>query len=520
MGDGESYQLTYWVKIPQSSFTAVPDGAGKLYNRADGTIGTETKSSVNDRYFTKRLEKTGAYNPETGTIKWNLCLYNPGNKLDGATIKDILPEGVSIVGNAKLYWNYYGTGGTYIEDISSEDLKNGYTFPEGSNQSYYNIEFETTVPSTGTLTNRAQLKPPGEETPFEDETTVTVDPDKWKFSKHLSSEDGSLIHWSLSADNTTGSSEFTVTDCIKDALSDSGETAANTHYAIASELAAQFSSLEITWVDVNGNTVSAPDASIEIHYYGAQNSEGTAAEVPESDTQTPVYSFSITAKSNDPGIFVKSVKLKDYTTHWNSDVPGGTNWTYWNYADIGQETVGDKLPYRKTADFEKLVSVNGTDYSQDAQKQLDGEKLSYQIILGIPADYNGSEITVEDVLPDGAAYVENSAVLALDNGCSGKLTVVKTSSGTQFKITDYQGPDKAHSLAIRYSVDISQDPYWKDLSADHNRKVYHNVAKWLEKNRTSAADVTVNREEAKDIYKNAQQERSDSGTYSNVVHYT
>ena len=229
---------------------------------------------------------------------------------------------------------------------------------------------------------------------------------------------------------------------------------------------------------------------------------------------------SITAKSNDPGIFVKSVKLKDYTTHWNSDVPGGTNWTYWNYADIGQETVGDKLPYRKTADFEKLVSVNGTDYSQDAQKQLDGKKLSYQIILGIPADYNGSEITVEDVLPDGAAYVENSAVLALDNGCSGKLTVVKTSSGTQFKITDYQGPDKAHSLAIRYSVDISQDPYWKDLSADHNRKVYHNVAKWLEKNRTSAADVTVNREEAKDIYKNAQQERSDSGTYSNVVHYT
>ena len=386
------------------------------------------------------------------------------------------------------------------------------------------MELETTLPASGSLTNKAQFTPPGYTEFFETSAEVIQTKDKWSHSKKLLGENGSLISWSLDAVNTTGAQEFEVTDRIINAKSDDGVTAPNTHYAIASELDSQLRAMTIVWVDTNGNQVTPQNPTIEIHYYGAAQVDGTSQEIPATDTQTPVQSFKITVTNEDENIFVKSVKVSNYTTHWSSEVEDGKNWVYRNEATIDETTVGDELPYRKAIDFEKLVSIDGENYSQNAAKDQDGQRLQYKIILKIPADYNGSIITVEDVLPDGAVYQDGSAVLALDNDCSGTLTVTKTDTGIEFKISDYQGNQKEHIVSLRYSVSIADDPYWKDLSVEHNSKHYVNSAKWKELEKDASADVAVTRKGVNNIYKDVQQESSTDAngktTYSNVLHYT
>lgn len=524
LANGEYYQLNYWVEVPPSSFTDVPNGEGSLNNSAEGKIGDQIKLTTDRIDYGKRIKKTGNYDSDTGTVKWTIELINIGNKMDGSVLKDLLPDGVSIVGNPKLYWNYYGSGGNYIGEITPEQLKDGYTFPAGSDKNWYSVELETTLPASGSLINKAQLTPPDSTKSFETSAEVTQTQDKWSHSKKLLGEDGSLIRWSLDAVNTTGAKKFEVTDRIINAKSDDGVTAPNTHYAIASELDSQLRAMTIVWVDTNGNQVTPQNSTIEIHYYGAAQVDGTPQEIPATDAQKPVQSFTITVTSGDENIFVKSVKVSNYTTHWSSEVEDGKNWVYRNEATIEETTVGDGLPYRKAVDFEKLVSIDGKNYSQDAAKDLDNNKLQYQIILKIPADYDGSIITVEDVLPDGAVYQDGSAVLARDNDFHGTLTVTKTDTGIEFKISDYQGNQKEHIVSLRYSVSIADDPYWKDLSVEHNSKHYVNSAKWKELEKVASADVAVTRKGADDIYKDVQQESSTDAngktTYSNVLHYT
>lgn len=519
LANGEYYQLNYWVEVPPSSFTDVPNGEGSLNNSAEGKIGDETKLKTDRIDYGKRIQKTGRYDSDTGTVKWTIELHNIGNKMDGSVLKDLLPDGVSIVGNPKLYWSYWGAGGTYIGEIPSEQLKTGYKFPDNSDKYWYSVELETTLPASGSLTNTAQLTPPGSAESFKTSAEVTQTQDQWSHSKKLLGEDGSLISWSLDAVNTTGAKKFEVTDKIINAKSDDDVTTPNTHYAIASELDRQLQAMTIVWVDINGNQVTPQNPTIEIHYYGAAQEEILA-----TDTQTHVQSFKITVTSGDENIFVKSVKVSKYTTHWSSEVEDGKNWVYRNEATIGETTVGDELPYRKAIDFEKLVSIDGKDYSQNAAKNLDGNSLQYQIILKIPANYDGNIITVEDVLPDGAVYQVGSAKLGRDNDSSGTFIVTETDTGIEFKISDYQGNQKEHIVSLRYSVNIADDPYWKDLSVEHNSKHYVNSAKWKELEKDASADVAVTRKGADDIYKDVQQESSTDAngkpTYSNVLHYT
>lgn len=523
---GEYYILSYWVRVPQSSFESIDNGEGKLENTATGSIGTETITKTDSKYFGKRIEKTGKYDETTGRIKWTIILNNVGNKLDGAVLRDLLPEGVSIVGNGKLYWNYYGSGGTLIaDDISEDTLRNGYTFPESSNQNYYSFEFETTVPTGGSLTNKAELTPPGAKKPFTDEDTVTIPNDEWKFSKKLKLDDGSQLHWTLNAVNTTGSTEFSVLDTIFNAKNEDNVTISDTHYGIASELEVALRGMEITWVDANGNAVTPESTSIEIHYYGEICEDGTTVEINPTDSQTHVRSFRILVRSLSANCYVKSVYIADYTTHWDSEaVPDGKNWVYRNEAQIGEETKGDELPYRKAVDFEKLVSVNGTDYAKEAEKTLDNRQLSYQLILKVPADYENSTITVVDALPEGATYVEHSAKLALDNDCAGTLTVQKVDEGIQFTINQYSGNSLEHVIAIRYNLNISDDTYWKDLTTGHNKKTYVNTARWVENDKAGSASVVVTRKNVSDIYKDGVQQTivsPDGQTiYSNKVSFT
>ena len=148
LGAGESYKLTYRVKVTQNTTKTVT-----LDNKARSNI--ENKWSHWTTTFENRISKDGSYDPDKNQITWTVTVKNPyGENLKGSKVVDtVTTDGAKIVGNITLTETCTKEGNridTVITNaIAPNKSKTGfeYTFGEVYGKEY-KFTYVTSVPKT------------------------------------------------------------------------------------------------------------------------------------------------------------------------------------------------------------------------------------------------------------------------------------------------------------------------------------------------------------------------------------
>lgn len=492
----EKYIWYYDVQRNYADFDEMPNGVGTIYNTVTAQAGDIKKTD--DAYYTcktPRIEKKGQYDPNTGRIQWTITVKSPHSFLGsyilrGSKITDSLPDGVQIVGDVKV-----GNA-----TISAEDfLQNGYTIPENYGGTELKITFETTTPlGGGSVTNKAQILTKNDHT-FEASATVNIGQGAWTLSKELSSSSKGLAKWDISAANAAGESSFTLVESFQDAVNESGQTQANTHYAYAAELEqALENGLTLTLHD--GGTMNYAQAKadkvITVTYYSG--ADGTGGTVTANDPSTRVRSFTIQINKAD-GNPVRRVEVKDLPTHEDrSNVTTGEKWTYKNSVSVQGSSQGATAEdtYHSYKSFEKRVSAasskNEADYESGNQTyqygKVSGKNLHYQLVVQTAAE-DDADIVITDTLPENTEFKTNCVEIGMDEGAPDKADALQGATATvaydettrqlTITISKYNLSKNAqHKFRILYEVNIEKDPAWQNPSV--GQVTYTNTAQWGE----------------------------------------
>ena len=489
---GEKYVLTYDVRIPKADF------AGNELRYVKNTVeDSRNDKTQKDIQVEQKLQKTSSFDKKTGRITWTITVNNPIGSVDGYTVWDQLPEGLTkedICGNITV-WNKNNQQMTLEKDGDAFNrfFGSGYTFPEGSDAPPYRFVFETAVPDFGeadqvSVKNTAKLTPEGEAT-VEVEREQTVSRDQWSLGKSRVDVREDKVYWALDAANILGAKKFTVTDTIQNAVKkgDYSETQiSNTHYGLEAEIQAALADpgtglyvtledgTKITYADVLNGTAS--DVALTITYHTE----------PETGH---VRSFDIAVESADQTI--TAIHADSYPTHINvTDMPDAETWVFVNRINIGRTQAQADYEYTKSVDFIKVVSVdNGVNWGTDkdvSYAQAVSQKLKYRIQL----TFDGSrteEFVIKDKLPEGGTLVNSGYWIYVDSTSNAiynipfavdeenVLTLTIPYENYKWNVSG-EGP---HTLVITYVVTIENDPAWDDpLTGSVN---YRNTASWDDK---------------------------------------
>ena len=489
---GETYILTYDVRIPRADFSG--NELRYVKNTVEDSRGDKTQKDVK---VDQKLQKTSSFDQNTGRITWTITVSNPIGSVDGYTVWDQLPAGLTkedICGNITV-WNRYNQQTTLEKGSEAFDhfFGSGYTFPEGSDAPPYRFVFETEVPDFGDkdqvgIKNVAKLTPTGETT-IEVEREQTVSRDQWSLGKSRKDVQADKVYWALDAGNVLGSKKFTVTDTIRNAVKkgDYSETQiANSHYGIEAEIEAALRDVDtglcvtledgkkVTYADILSGSV--PGMAVTVVYHTE----------PETGH---VRSFDITVESADQA--VTAIHADSYPTHINiTDMPDAETWVFANRVNIGRTQAQADYEYTKSVDFTKVVSVdNGVNWGTDKEVSYANavrDKLHYRIQL----TFDGSrteDFVIRDRLPEGGTLVNSGYWIYVDrteNAIHNIPFTVDEENVLTLRIPhEYykwnvsgEGP---HTLVISYLVSIEDDPAWDDLLTGSVN--YRNTASWEDK---------------------------------------
>lgn len=160
---GESYTLTYHYKLKDADTWptgAIGNTASAIYEGKKDPV----PASWSKRYSGSLIEKSGNYDTVNRKMRWRIKINNVGpSDLNGYTVKDTLRyTGATIVGGTDGIKVKYGSSGDNWDSINKTVSSKGtvtitqneakqetgftYTFPAGSTEKYYLIEYYTTVP--------------------------------------------------------------------------------------------------------------------------------------------------------------------------------------------------------------------------------------------------------------------------------------------------------------------------------------------------------------------------------------
>ncbi len=530
----ETYTLTYDVTVPAEEFKGNDVKSVKNWVKTDDNHNAENTEARKEY----KLQKGSSYNSGTGRITWTVTVNNPLGPVDGYKVWDKLPENLKgkVTGDIKITdrnGQTFGTltnGSTEFNDFFSET---GYTFAGGSSNPPYKFTYETNAPeipdgqTEATAINTANVTPKGEET-----ITVTkeekVDSGEWTTQKKQESVSGDMVYWSIQAENTLGSKHFTVTDTIKGASTDPNAWNATfypgTHYALKSELEKAFKGgystdgkgLYVLLDDGQGNTKEVA--------YGSQQDDVTfTISYTKASETDAVTAFTIEVTSTDKK--VKGIYLSAYPTHVDfTKTPDGSTWIFKNDLKVDKEQTSAAYSYTKFTDFKKEVSMdNGTTWSSEngvtEDVTLESVKygILYHVVLSIEAGHSG-DIVITDKLPDGAKFINSGYICYVDGTIewwfNGHPTYDETKNTVTFKITP-QRPEKAHTIELRYKVDVTNDPDWENTLI--GSKNYRNVARWGDE---EAETNTLVKRYNSDLAKEAEQLKDSNGEASNRIQYT
>ena len=531
----ETYTLTYDVIVLAEEFKGNDVKSVKNWVETDDNHIAENAEARKEY----KLQKGSSYNSGTGRITWTVTVNNPLGPVDGYKVWDELPGNLKgkVTGDITITncnGQNVGTltnGSTEFNNFFSES---GYTFADESSNPPYKFTYETNAPeisdgqTEATAINTARVTPKDEDT-----ITVTkeekVDSGKWTTQKKQESVSGDMVYWSIQAENTLGSKYFTVTDTIIDASTDPNAWNATfypgTHYALKSELEKAFKGeystdgkgLYVLLDDGQGNTKKVA--------YGSQQGDVTfTISYTKASETDAVTAFTIEVTSTDKK--VKGIYLSAYPTHVDfTKTPDGSTWIFKNDLKVDKEQTSAAYSYTKFTDFKKEVSMdNGTTWSsengvtKDVTLESVKDGILYHVVLSIEAGHSGN-IVITDKLPDGTKFINSGYYWVIDGNntwwLSGQPVVYDETENTVTFTIPPQQPEKAHTIEVRYKVDVANDPDWENTLI--GSKNYRNVASWGDE--VAETNTLVKRYNST-LAKEAEQLKDSNGEASNRIQYT
>lgn len=520
----EQYVLRYHATIPVKD-----DYTYQSINNVKAEFdGKDSYTSKEVKNTEPRLTKSGNYDANSRIITWTIQINNPfGEDLRGKTFKDLLPAGLEVVDKVIIQREHWSQD---INPVSAADfIKDGYsyTFPADKSETatFYRIFLQTKIPNGTavgtTFKNEATFDGSG----ASGDVTVTDRSSylnkSWSTAEDLETGKKKLT-WQTSVSIPTGWNEITLTDTIRDAVTD-GTERDGTHYAILSELKAEIKNNLYLALFGSSDTVTMANASTHhvkftVTYYDEHN-----AVVTNDDAH--VTQFTITAKLDEGHTLdATSMGLSNY--HTVADISGAgieEPWLFVNTAASGGKTTDASYTYKKPkeAKLEKLVyNENNFDNAGSKISELDYDKNNGKIYyeLTIPTSLTSKDplttkdLEITDTLPDGVTFDISSVTVGVrDYNNDGSVihsswlghTIYSSIGGTpnyeisatknfsatkthigatdtdrtvKFTITNgYNVSEKPQVFYIRYSVSVAEDASWDDL---RTQNIYRNHAEW------------------------------------------
>lgn len=519
----EQYVLRYHATIPVKD-----DYTYQSINNVKAEFdGKDSYTSKEVKNTEPRLTKSGNYDANSRIITWTIQINNPfGEDLRGKTFKDLLPAGLEVVDKVIIQREHWSQD---INPVSAADfIKDGYsyTFPADKSETatFYRIFLQTKIPNGTavgtTFKNEATFDGSG----ASGDVTVTDRSSylnkSWSTAEDLETGKKKLT-WQTSVSIPTGWNEITLTDTIRDAVTD-GIERDGTHYAILSELKDEIKNNLYLTLFVSSETVTMANASTNhvkftVTYY---DESGVV-----TDADAHVTKFTITAKLDDgEALDATSMVLSSY--HTVADISGAgieEPWLFVNTAASGDKTTDASYTYKKPkeAKLEKLVyNENNFDNAGSKISELDYDKNNGKIYyeLTIPTSLTSKDplttkdLEITDTLPDGVTFDISSVTVGVrDYNNDGSVihsswlghTIYSSIGGTpnyeisatknfsatkthigatdtdrtvKFTITNgYNISEKPQVFYIRYSVSVAEDASWDDL---RTQNIYRNHAEW------------------------------------------
>lgn len=512
---GESYILCYTTKVTPDEMNKCKDNDGKIYNK--GLAGIKDAPDVVTKdatyvTFWRRLSKDGSLN-EDGTITWTITLKAPANGyaafLSGYTVKDAIPEGLTVLGNVTVK----ADNNTFT--IPAQELKDGYTIPDGSTAISYTFTFRTNAPTQdGVVTNKATATK-GSDT-FTAEKEFVFGKGKWGISKkHDSTDSDGVASWNIVVTNDLGGTNFTLVDVMdarganNNRLNDGADGARHWFYKSDLETAVQ-KSLKLTLRDGSTKQYADVQGKLTIEAFSDYH-----AQAPVTDDTTRARAFKITVKD----LPVRRMELTVTTREDRNDVKVGETRKYMNAARVEGTSTSAQDTYTRFDSFEKKVSTdNGSTYNQGstvAYKDVKDKRLCYRVALTTDASQK-DDIVIVDTLPPNTVYKESQTKILVDGEEADKNNwSAECIDGTlTLRLSNYNTDGQSHTVQFLYKVDISEDPRWKDLSV--SQISYKNTAKWGNEESSTATTVTRDFTEVK----KTGEQVMENGKPTNRIRYT
>ena len=458
---GESYTLTYHYKLNDADTWPT----GEIGNTASAIYEGKKEpvpASWSKRYSGSLIEKSGNYDTVNRKMRWRIKINNVGpSDLNGYTVKDTLQyTGATIVGGTDGIKVKYGGSGDNWDSINKMVSSKGtvtitkneaeqetgftYTFPAGSTEKYYLIEYYTTVPDdiqdNELLKNDAEIDKDDKK---QDGTTGSgkVVRQGWaavkskvdRDLKNGATDNQKIARWNATAKSPESASSITLCDRFFDPVNSSGQTpsgAEDTHYALLGELDRDLKNgirvFRVGDTYTQGLTMDqAKNRGIEteiIYYSSVDQTEANEVDNTTENKDAKIRSFKITVKEGEgySGNKLRQINVNNYRTHVDcyDIMSGGETWTIKNNLVVENSetdasyTITKEKPVEKEESFDKMVAAElNLHYFQDS---LGSGKIGYNesgdttfwYKLWIsPKDLSAFDGTViTDELQDGIEY--------------------------------------------------------------------------------------------------------------------
>lgn len=421
---GKSYTLTYHYKLNDADkwpTGEIGNTASAIYEGKKDPV----PASWSKRYSGSLIEKSGNYDTVNRKMRWRIKINNVGpSDLNGYTVKDTLRyTGATIVGGTDGIKVKYGSSGDNWDSINKTVSSKGtvtitkneagqetgftYTFPAGSTEKYYLIEYYTTVPDdiqdNELLKNDAEIDKDDKK---QDGTTGSgkVVRQGWaavkskvdRDLKNGATDNQKIARWNATAKSPESASSITLCDRFFDPVNSSGQTpsgAEDTHYALLGELDRDLKNgirvFRVGDTYTQGLTMDqAKNRGIEteiIYYNSVDQTEDNKVDNTTENKDAKIRSFKITVKEGEgySGNKLRQINVNNYRTHVDCyDVmSGGETWTIKNNLVVENSetnasyTITKEKPVEKEESFDKMVAVESNlHYFQDS---LGSGKIGY-----------------------------------------------------------------------------------------------------------------------------------------------
>lgn len=554
---GEKYIIEYSANVEESNTEANGYSAIKNNVHAYTPNNPDGRSTGTNTVISKTMiSKGGWYDQSSGLIKWQINVNEGKQDISGYHLEDTLPEGIKFSGNIKIT----DSSGNIVETITPTGNNIDYTFPDNSNDNY-TVTYYTTAPNeNGNVYNTSTIKG-GKE--YTSKGVVYVTHRTWAVNKSwrnetVSAEGQRKYNWYASVVIPEGNlTEFTYVDTIKDAIDENGNTQKDTHYAIASELDAELKQN----VHLNSNNGYLDD-SVDFEFI-YKDADGNVIEATDNTKHVKSFEIKVRPKNGQTITNAQRLSIDSYST--NLDTSHQIAGESWKFSNTGKKDDLEKVSthsYSKPKPVVKQGGVkseygNGITYKNgtvSADLEETNGILYYRVLINTNLTDN-DEINLEDIMPEGANYVDGSLQAAFygndyysyskieswdptlqDKDPSGwdshnnkyvyDLTANKrptvTVVGGQIHITipkgyNYNlnsGSGSGRTIQLTYQMKVSDDTSWND--PNQTQKIYKNRVEWGNNSDSQKTEMT---RELREVQKKGAQIYNDNGQPTGKVKY-